>query len=476
MLSYFPKYFARKSLTCYLLSLAVVTVLFFKQAMPVYLYVFGIVSVIAFFYGTSTVTRQWARYSPRVYEKKVLSLALTLRLVYVLFIYCWNYHLYGTFCESNPADIDWYIYAGQELAHYIRIGDWSVFSVYIEKLGVAFDDMGYITYLSFLYMLTGGVSSVVIPLILKAVMGAYTCVFAYRIATRHFGYDVGRLTGVFCALQFNMIWWCGSMMKETEMVFFAMAFFNILDGMVEEGKVNAKRVVSACFIGIFLFSFRMVLGAVCIASMMLAIVFASKRKIGSSTKVLTVLMVAVLLGLSMGSLLKESMTEMAERALSDSQSVNMEWRAEREGGNSFAKYAGAAVFAPMIFTLPFPTMVYTQPDQEMIMQVNGGNYVKNILSFFVILSVITLLLHGEWKKHLMPLAFTCGYLLSLVVSEFAQSGRFHMPIMPFEMMFAAYGLQLMNRRNIRWFDWALWAEFAICVGWSWFKLAGRGLA
>ena len=33
------------------------------------------------------------------------------------------------------------------------------------------------------------------------------------------------------------------------------------------------------------------------------------------------------------------------------------------GGNAFAKYAGTAVFAPLIFTIPFPTMVNT-PYQE----------------------------------------------------------------------------------------------------------------
>ena len=476
MLAYFPKYFARKSLTCYLLSLVAVTVLFMKRTMPIYLYVFGVVSVVAFFFGTSALTRKWARQGPRAYEKKILDLALVVRFVYVLFIYFWNYHLYGTFCESNPADIGWYIDAAQELARYIRLGDWSVFPVYVERLGVAFDDMGYITYLSFLYVLTGGISSVIIPLLLKAVMGAYTCVFAYRIASRHFGNDVGRLTGVFCALQFNMLWWCGSMMKETEMVFFALAFFNLLDSMVEEKKVSTKRIIWTCFVGLFLFSFRMVLGAVCIASVMLSIVFASERKIAVATKVGTVALTVALLGVSMGSLLKESMAEMAESVFSDDQSVNMEWRAERQGGNSFAKYAGAAVFAPMIFTLPFPSMVYTQPDQEMLMQVNGGNFTKNILSFFVIFSMFSLLLRKDWKKHIMPLAFTCGYLLSLVVSEFAQSGRFHMPVMPFEMMFAAYGLTLMNRRNIRWFDWTLMAEFAICLGWSWCKLAGRGMA
>ena len=36
---------------------------------------------------------------------------------------------------------------------------WLIAGFNVARLGVAFDDMGYITYLSFLYVLTGGISS-----------------------------------------------------------------------------------------------------------------------------------------------------------------------------------------------------------------------------------------------------------------------------------------------------------------------------
>ena len=60
-----------------------------------------------------------------------------------------------------------------------------------------------------------------------------------------------------------------------------------------------------------------------------------------------------------------------------SQQQSMEWRAEREGGNQFAKYASKSIFAPMIMVIPFPTMVET-PGQENQRMIHGGNYVKNI--------------------------------------------------------------------------------------------------
>jgi hypothetical protein len=135
-----------------------------------------------------------------------------------------------------------------------------------------------------------------------------------------------------------------------------------------------------------------------------------------------------------------SFSEVAKQQVieSDTQTENMEWRTKRLNGNEFAKYAGAAVFAPMIFTIPFPSMVYTFQGQEMHMMVNGGYYAKNILSFFVILVMFMLLLSGEWRKHVFIISVMLGYLVVLVFSNFAQSGRFHMPILALELMFAAY--------------------------------------
>ena len=131
----------------------------------------------------------------------------------------------------------------------------------------------------------------------------------------------------------------------------------------------------------------------------------------------------------------------------------------------------------MIFTIPFPTMVNVaeQYGQQLL---NGGNYIKNILSFFVILSLFIMLFSGSWRDHMLPLAFMLGYVLVLVMSEFAHSERFHQPAMPFEMMFAAYGLSIVmgNRKLQKWFKYWCVIMLVAAVAWNWFRLAGRGMA
>ena len=168
-------------------------------------------------------------------------------------------------------------------------------------------------------------------------------------------------------------------------------------------------------------------------------------------------------------------TQMWQTRGSNQQS-NMEWRTKRANGNQFAKYAGAAVFAPMIFTIPFPTMNEV-PGQENQKMIHGGNFVKNILSYFTIMALLVLLVTGNWRKHVLPLAVLCGYLLVLVFSNFAQSERFHQPILPLTLMFAALGISLMkeNPWMKRYFNYWCVLIFLAAVAWNWFKLAGRGM-
>jgi hypothetical protein len=144
-------------------------------------------------------------------------------------------------------------------------------------------------------------------------------------------------------------------------------------------------------------------------------------------------------------------------------------------GNRFANYAGAAVFAPLIFTIPFPTMVDPGFQEDMRL-IHGGNWMRNVMSGFVILALILMLLSGDWRNYTLPLAILLGYLVVLVFSAFAQSLRFHIPVMPFEMMFAAYAITNMRKKQKNWYLY--WCIFTIvtCFGWNWFKLAGRGLA
>ena len=204
---------------------------------------------------------------------------------------------------------------------------------------------------------------------------------------------------------------------------------------------------------------------------------ASSKIISLTKKIIVAAIVCVTIFVGFGDRIIQQSKGYLDVVRSDAQQTNMEWRSTRSGGNSFAKYASASVFAPLIFSIPFPTLNMAHEWQLSQVQLSGGNYIKNILSFFVIIVLLLLLLSGEWRKHVFILAYLCGYLVVLVFSGYAQSGRFHMPIWPMLMLFAAYGVQIAkgNVRLRRGFNMVLMAEVLVCLIWNWFKLKGRGL-
>ena len=473
MLGYFPKIIAQKSVQCYIITLLIVTMLFFQNSLSLYLFIFGIVSVVAFFYGSFSLSKKWINLTPKSYEKKLFKVAFVIRLIYVILIYFLNYELYGTFHESNGGDIGFYM--DTPLHAVSLVGKYNIIELW-HSWDIQYDDMGYMLYLLCLYLVFGDISTVIIPLVIKAYLGALTCVFISRMATNHFGRNVGYMTGIFCALQFNMIWWCGSMMKETEMLFILVYFLSSMDEIITKNKFSTQKIILLTLVGLSLFLFRTVLGLIAFAAILITLIMGSNRLRSASKRFLTIGLVASVLLFVMADTFSEQIESTLNAADSSYQGKNMEWRSKREGGNAFAKYAGAAVFAPLIFTIPFPTMVYTQLGQEMQMQAHGGYFIKNVLSFFVIFVMFYLLKTKQWKHHLLPITFMCGYLAALVLSVFAQSGRFHLMIIPFEMMFAAYGISMLNKKGIKWFQYALIFECVVCIAWSWFKLAGRGLA
>jgi glycerol uptake facilitator-like aquaporin len=119
-------------------------------------------------------------------------------------------------------------------------------------------------------------------------------------------------------------------------------------------------------------------------------------------------------------------------------------------------------------------MVYTE-GQENQQMLNGGNFTKNIMSGFVIFAIVLLLVSGEWRKNVLPMALVMGYLVVIAFSNFAHSERFHQPALPFELMFAAYGVSQLQKKHVKWIDYWMVFIFAANIGWAWIKLAGRGV-
>ena len=436
------------------------------------------ISVLLFFYGSRAACNGALLENERTFVRNVFIIGLAVRLIWMFYCYFFFNPSYYNTTYGEPADVEWYMPFGEAIAQWIRDG----FSIPIGSLmktwGSAIDDVGYPFWLAIVNILTFGESDVFVPFLVKCLLSAYCSVCIYHIAKRHYGIGVARLAAFFVALNPNMIYWCGNMFKESEMVFLCCLCVDLVDKTFSSGlKLTFKSLFPGVLTGIALFFFRSALAIVMFLAIFSHIVMASNRVMSSGKKMIAGVLVGLTLLVGIGDRLRSQAEYFMESAQSDAQKENMEWRTRREGGNEFAKYAGKAVFAPLIFTIPFPTFNVSLESQILQRQLSGGNYIKNIFSFFVIWVMFIMLISGEWRRHVFIIAYTLGYLASLALSSFAQSSRFHMPIWPFLMLFAAYGIQLAktNPRIRRMYSIVLVLEVAVCLAWNWFKLAGRGM-
>ncbi len=466
MITYFPNIISRKAMIAYVIALAIVSLLFFNQMLPFIWMVFGLVEVWAFFYFSNDLTKRWQFLSPKRFIKKLFWVSLAIRLVYMVFSYFFYDVMTGQPFTFHSADEQLYF----SMSKIWREQGLGALHNAMHNLGV--DDSGEIYLTGFMCLVFG--PYVLTARVLHSVLSALTCVLMYRLSRRHFGESTGRMTAIFCMLMPNLVYYCGLHLKEADMLFFTVLFIDRIDMLFFERKAGFWNILIALLSGFALFTFRTVLGAVGVVAVGVAAAF-NKGRIEAWWKriALVVLVGAALTTTTIGMrIMSEVDTAWSRRETN--QEEGMEWRAQREGGNTFARYASGAVFAPLIFTIPFPTMVNTagQENQQML---NGGNFVKNVMSGFTVFALVLLLLDGDWRKHTLPLAMMGGYLVVIAFSNFAHSERFHQPALPFELMFAAYGISQLTNRHVKWIDYWLAVIVVANVAWAWFKLAGRGI-
>lgn len=480
--SFIPKRMTTWAMLMYVAAIFCCNILFASHMLHWQWWFFGAIEVFGFFYFANRLSKGWFYLKPLHFTQKLFWTAFFLRALWVVISYVLYQNWTGTAFAIDAADELYYNELAQYAVNQLRNnGEWNVYAS-IKKYSSdnAFSDMGYPIYLTFVYWIFGG--SIVVARLIKAILGSWTVVLMYKLTSRNVGEQVGRMTAIMCMLMPNLIYYCSFQLKEVEMVFLCILFAERADFLLRKGKLAFVPTAMLMLIPAVMFTIRTALAAVMVMAFFCALLLSSERIVSWGRRALLLTLALVFAGvvLTTSTSIGQDVQQMW-RTRGSGQHANMEWRSVRTdmaGGlnNRFAKYAGAAVFAPMIFTIPFPTMNEV-PGQENQKMIHGGNFVKNILSFFTIASMFILLFSGDWRKYVLPLAILCGYLVVLVFSNFAQSERFHLPILPFTLMFAAYGISKMN--EVWWIKkyFPYWCAlmFVAAIAWNWFKLAGRGM-
>ncbi len=466
MISYLPKQISTKGIYLYLGALAAVSILFIRHIMSFDFIIMGIMWVVGFFLLSSYCSKKWQDIPQKKLLRNLFLSALGLRWTWTIFAYIYFLIKTGTPFEFSAGDSVWYYEETMGNVHANIADVWRY--LFIDTNTIS--DSGYVFYLSLLSKITG--YSILFPRLVNGLFSAATVLLVYFLAKRNIGEEGGRMAAVFACFMPNLIYYCGLHLKETVMIFILMAFLERADYLLRSKKYNILTIATPVLLAIILFTFRTVLGAAAVFSIATALVFTNTSVVGRWKRVMLIawgiLAISTLAG---GVISTEIQSTWEDRG--DNQIAKRTHQTNK--GNQWAKYATGTVMAPMMFVMPFPTMVDVdqQYNQQML---SGGNYVRNFFGGFVLIAIFSaIFITKNWRNLSLIGSFAIAYLGIISSSGFANSERFLLPALPILLIMAAYGISLLNAKNYRFVKIWYYVVPVMAIAWAFFKLGSRGL-
>ena len=466
MIPYFPRQIATKGIYLYLGALAAVSIFFFSHAMNILYIAMGIMWVVGFLLLTSYCSKSWQAIPQNALLRNLFLTALGVRFAWLVFSYF--FYIFKTVIpfEFEAADALWYYEDSTGNIRTKLAAVWDYLFIHTDSIS----DSGYVFYLTLLAKVFG--YSVFLPRVINTLFSAATVLLIYFLAKRNIGEEAGRLAAIMACFFPNLIFYCGLHLKETLMIFLIVAYLERADYLIRSRHYNVLNITVPTLLALILFTFRTVIGAAAVFAFATALVFTSDKVIGRKKRIMFIgwglLAVATLAG---GTITTE-MEGLIEQRDSNQANKRME---QTEKGNQWAKYATGTVMAPMMFVLPFPTMV--DVDQQYTQQMlSGGNFVRNFLGIFVLITLFSsIFITKNWRNLSLLGSFIVAYLGIVSVSGFANSERFLLPGLPVLLIMAAYGVTLLDAKSYKYVKIWYWVVPVMAFAWAFFKLGSRGL-
>lgn len=467
MIPYLPKQISYRAIIVYLAALLTVSIFYSNYAMSFGYIAAGLLCVAGFFLSTT----EWSRGSRTFPEKQFLThvffVAFILRLIWVVFSYFYYTRVTGIPFEFAAADSLTY----HEDAEWMAGAGWEMTRLYLFESGlIGLPDTGYPLYLTVIYKIFG--PKIIIPRIIKALLSAYMCILIYKLCQRTFDENIARIAAIMCCLMPNLIIYCGYHLKETEMLFLEVLFLERTDYLLRAKKWNFVNILIPMLLAGSLFLFRTVMGAASVFAFLTSVLLIntpSMKKGWKRTAIIGWGMAALLvagggiISTEIEGLWEEKEDQVANKRLQ--QTVR---------GNQWAQYATGTVMAPMVFVLPFSTMVDVD-EQYGQQEKHGGNFVRNFMGIFAILAIYEAFRRKQWRNFALIGSFVIAYLGVVSLSGFSNAERFLLPGLPGLIMMWAYGVSTLREKTWKLITPWCFIVFAMEFAWAFFKLGSRGM-
>lgn len=466
MITFFPKQISERAIIVYLVSLFTVSFVYMSYSMSLGYMALGCLWVIGFFSLAVICSREWLRVSGKQYVMYLFWVALVLRIIWVIGSYFFYNEVTGQPFEFQARDS-----LGYHLdAEWLAGEPWSSTWQYLFGNYLGLSDSGFPFYLTVIYKIFG--SGIVIPRLINALLGTWTCILVYRMSSRTFGEEVGRMAGIMMAFMPNLIIYCGYHLKEIVMIFLTVACLERIEYLTRRPKMSFWDFLLPSALAASLFLFRTALGAAAVFAFASTVLVSSAPAMKHKGKRVALIAWGILaLALFGGGTIATEVESLWEGRGENLENKRLE---QTLRGNKWAKYATGTVMAPMIFVLPFATMVDID-EQYGQQEKSGGNFIRNYMGFFAILALYEAFRRKKWRDFVPIGAFIIAYLGVVASSGFSNSERFLLPGLPCLIMMWAYGISTLRAKTFKLLNWWCIVVLAMEVAWAYFKLGSRGI-
>jgi 4-amino-4-deoxy-L-arabinose transferase-like glycosyltransferase len=446
-----------------------ISVLFFDFAMPIGILLAGLMVVFLFFFGVNYFSSQWIQRSFDQLELRIFLIALLVRIVFLGYLYLLTFWFDpGSFpFEINAADSWVYHNVTLELAD-APMSQWIEI---IEARMKSRSDFGYPIYQGLLYSFFG--PNTIVVRLFNAVLGSATIVIIGRIVNISWGDAHARMTSIIGMLFPTLIWYCGIQLKETLMIFLVVLSFYLIWRLRYQSKWNLWFIVLAFVICFSLFFFRTFLAALVFVSMMLLFIPFRKNVLSSTLIVSLMLAVYLFYSLAISSDVFSDVNSQIEDS-SDFFSRNLENEKSLLGDVKFDQVALAPLIVAGAAITPFPSYLNTEARQLSIFSRFQNDLVRNMMYFFMYVGLYYTF-KKRFKEYIGIIFFLVAYLGVITSAANSFQARFHMPIIPFVVIFIGVGVvEFKSRSNRAWLVYLLFI-FIAQLSWTYFKLNIRGI-
>jgi hypothetical protein len=159
---------------------------------------------------------------------------------------------------------------------------------------------------------------------------------------------------------------------------------------------------------------------------------------------------------------------------SDFFSRNLENEKGLLGDVQFDQVALAPLIVVGAAITPFPSYLNTEARQLSIYSRFQNDLVRNVMYFFMYVGLY-FVIKNKFREHIGIVFFFISYLAVITSAANSFQARFHMPIIPFVIIFMGVGIVEFNPKNNRYWFIYLFFIFIAQLAWTYFKLNIRGI-